>query len=62
MREVGHGGRQSGAGLLMCGAILRECCEPRTLDLNNPSLWVAASLSLSLCAVPHVGLVALIFS
>lgn len=58
------GGAQKRAGveLLVCTAILVEHREPRAPDLNCPSLWVAASPSPSLWAVPCVGLVALIFS
>lgn len=41
---------------------LGRTLRTRALDLNHPSLWVAASPSPSLCAVPCVDLVALIFS
>lgn len=40
---------------------LGRTLRTRALDLNHSSLWVAASPSPSLCAVPCVGLVALIF-
>lgn len=59
--EVGSGGGQAGAGLLLGSAILGERQEPRSLDPNHPSLWVAASPSPSLGAVPYIDLVALIF-
>lgn len=49
-------------GLLMCGAVLGEHREPRALDLNHQSFWVAASPSPSLCTGPCVGLVASAFS
>lgn len=61
-RDGGGARKRAGVGLLMCTAILGERREPRAPDLNCLSLWVAASPSPSLWAVPCVGLVALIFS
>lgn len=60
--EVGRAWRRAGwGGLLMGTAILGERLEPRPLDLNHRSPWVAASPFPLLRAVPCVGLVALIF-
>ena len=61
MMEARPGGEQAGAGLLTGTAILGERGETRAPDLNRGTLWVAASPSPLLCAVPCVGLVSLIF-